>query len=368
MGIGVAGNTNSASAYSGYFTGGRFYVEGNTGIGTQDPGARLEVAGQVKITGGSPGAGKVLTSDASGLASWATSASSPWTKSGNSLYYTDGNVGIGTSSPDYRLTIYDNNFSYVHFLNPASGTGLSDGFVIGNTPGGGSPAWLWNYENSNMHFATNNLNRMVINANGQVDIMGLLNINCDVPDGQALRVYGKEALWFNGTYFSWGYDATFNYFDDAITIGNYTEPTGYKLWVQGDAWATGYWLRSDARFKKNIKPIDNSLDRLMKIRGSSYEFNDEEFNGSEDSQEIQYGLIAQELEPVFPELVRTGNDGYKSINYNGMIPVLIEAIKEQKAIIDKLRNENQQLKSDQDQVKSRLDKLEKYINVETRNN
>lgn len=46
--------------------------DGNVGIGTNAPGAKLEVAGQVKITGGTPGAGKVLTSDASGLATWAT--------------------------------------------------------------------------------------------------------------------------------------------------------------------------------------------------------------------------------------------------------------------------------------------------------
>lgn len=49
--------------------------DGNVGIGTSTPGAKLEVAGQVKITGGSPGAGKVLTSDASGLATWTTPAS-----------------------------------------------------------------------------------------------------------------------------------------------------------------------------------------------------------------------------------------------------------------------------------------------------
>lgn len=69
-GYGVAGHVNSPDGYSGYFTGGRFHVAGNAGIGTTNPSAKLEVAGQVKITGGSPAAGKVLTSDAGGLATW----------------------------------------------------------------------------------------------------------------------------------------------------------------------------------------------------------------------------------------------------------------------------------------------------------
>jgi hypothetical protein len=202
---------------------------------------------------------------------------------------------------------------------------------------------------------------MVINADGQVDVKGLLNINSDVPDGQALWVYGKEALWFNGTYFSWGYDATFNYFADPITIGNITEPTGYMLWVQGDAWATGYWLRSDARFKKNILPIDNALNRLMQIHGSTFEFRKNESAGSRISEGLQYGLIAQDIEPVFPELVKTDEDGYKSVNYNGMIPVLIEALKEQQSVINKLRTENDQLKSEQEKVMARLEKLEYHM-------
>jgi hypothetical protein len=68
--IGVKGKTNSPTGYSGYFEGGRLYVSGNTGIGVSEPTAKLEVGGQVKITGGSPGEGKVLTSDATGLAYW----------------------------------------------------------------------------------------------------------------------------------------------------------------------------------------------------------------------------------------------------------------------------------------------------------
>lgn len=100
---------------------------GNIGIGTTTPWARLEVAGQIKITGGTPGVGKVLTSDANGLASWATPAtgsgwsSLPGGSAGNTLYHNGtawvassnffnngGNIGIGTATPGEKLEVNGN--------------------------------------------------------------------------------------------------------------------------------------------------------------------------------------------------------------------------------------------------------------------
>lgn len=84
---------------------------GNVGIGTTNPSTKLDVAGQVKIRGGSPGTGKVLTSDASGLATWQTPAadggtsSTLWTESGSNIYRTDGNIGIGTTNPSAKLDV-----------------------------------------------------------------------------------------------------------------------------------------------------------------------------------------------------------------------------------------------------------------------
>ncbi len=82
----------------------------NVGIGTTTPGAKLEVAGQVKITGGLPGAGKVLTSDAFGLATWQSlpvSIDSGWTDDGSVIRLTtiSDNIGIGTISPDFKLDV-----------------------------------------------------------------------------------------------------------------------------------------------------------------------------------------------------------------------------------------------------------------------
>jgi len=78
-------------------------VDGSTGyvgVGTSAPATNLDVAGQIKIGGGSPGAGKVLTSDANGLAQWGSApASSPWLATTGGIYYDGGNVGSAPVCP-----------------------------------------------------------------------------------------------------------------------------------------------------------------------------------------------------------------------------------------------------------------------------
>ena len=97
---------------------------GNVGIGTTGPGAKLEVAGQVKITGGSPGAGKVLTSDASGLASWSSSLEACRVCAG----------GCGSSWPNERGSFGANcdYMRYSAYINNCSGayTGYLCGTAI----------------------------------------------------------------------------------------------------------------------------------------------------------------------------------------------------------------------------------------------
>ncbi len=85
------------------------HPNGNVGVGVLDPSTKLEVDGQVKITGGSPGLGKVLTSDDNGLASWETptgGADSDWAVVGSDMYgIPGGNVGIGTTIPSAKLDV-----------------------------------------------------------------------------------------------------------------------------------------------------------------------------------------------------------------------------------------------------------------------
>jgi uncharacterized phage infection (PIP) family protein YhgE len=92
---------------------------------------------------------------------------------------------------------------------------------------------------------------------------------------------------------------------------------------------------SDASLKTNIQQVSNSLDKIRQINGVSFDWKEEASpKGVERSSSI--GLLAQEVETVFPTLVKEDRQGKKAVNYSGMIPVLLEAIKEQQSQIEAL--------------------------------
>ncbi|MEQ9008167.1 MAG: tail fiber domain-containing protein [Ekhidna sp.] len=101
-------------------------------------------------------------------------------------------------------------------------------------------------------------------------------------------------------------------------------------------YASGALTFSDERYKKEIVPLKNVGENLAKLEGVSYYWKKDEFPDNDFSERQQIGLIAQEVEKVFPELVNTLPNGYKTVNYQALVPVLIEALKEQQKLIDKL--------------------------------
>ncbi len=107
------------------------------GIGTDDPTAKLEVAGQVKITGGTPGAGKVLTSDADGLATWEDAAGggadTDWTEIGGNVQRTTGNVGVGAADNGVRFNVRQAASEIVFNVESAAGATLFRIHPDGNT-------------------------------------------------------------------------------------------------------------------------------------------------------------------------------------------------------------------------------------------
>jgi hypothetical protein len=93
-----------------------------------------------------------------------------------------------------------------------------------------------------------------------------------------------------------------------------------NLSVTGDVDAANFNTTSDIALKENLNIIDSPLAKIEQLNGYT-------FNWKENKKEA-IGIVAQEVEKVFPELVVTGTDGVKRVNYDSLIPVMLEAIKE----------------------------------------
>lgn len=123
--------------------------------------------------------------------------------------------------------------------------------------------------------------------------------------------------------------AYFNlYFDNGTTAGN-----KFVLNGNGNLWIAGTLTQnSDERLKKNISTLDNSLQKIEEIGGYHYNWKD-----ADRDQNLQTGVLAQELEKVMPELVSQDEQGIKSVNYIGLVPYLVEAIKTLEKEVEELK-------------------------------
>jgi Chaperone of endosialidase/YadA head domain repeat (2 copies) len=126
-------------------------------------------------------------------------------------------------------------------------------------------------------------------------------------------------------------------------VGNgTTETTRSNAMVvssNGYVWIQGYLTQtSDAKLKKNILPLSNALPSIQQINGYSYDWKDEN-----RGNEKQMGVLAQELQKIYPQLVTRQGNGELSVNYIGLIPVLIEGMKEQQRQIEELKQAVQKL-------------------------
>ena len=97
-----------------------------------------------------------------------------------------------------------------------------------------------------------------------------------------------------------------------------------------DSWAHSHGY-SDARLKTNVTLLTNALQRVLALRPSNFEWGTDQIPGL--SQTPQIGLIAQEVEQIYPELVSIGPRGYKTLDYARLTPVLVAAVQEQQAQI-----------------------------------
>jgi FtsZ-binding cell division protein ZapB len=141
-------------------------------------------------------------------------------------------------------------------------------------------------------------------------------------------------------------------------VGIGTNNPTQALQVVGNILASGTITPSDIRYKKNIQPIQSPMDKLMQLNGVTYEYRKEEFPQMGFNDNEQVGLIAQEVEKVFPQLVVTDEKGFKAVDYVKLVPVLIEALKDNQK---QLREEQKQRKEDMKRMEQMVNELKAMI-------
>ena len=148
-------------------------------------------------------------------------------------------------------------------------------------------------------------------------------------DGSGISVDGSNKLSFDpgggsGNLISSDGATSYNVHSDLVFDGTNLQVHG------GDIIA---FYSSDKRLKDNVIPITNPISKIMKIGGYTFDWNEKQdtYNGHD------VGVIAQEVEKVLPEVVETRENGYKAVKYDKMVPLLIEAIKDQQKQIDELK-------------------------------
>ncbi|MCU0541071.1 MAG: tail fiber domain-containing protein [Oscillatoriaceae cyanobacterium Prado104] len=157
----------------------------------------------------------------------------------------------------------------------------------------------------------------------KLNVSGNLNVNGLITT-QKLQLGGKFLL--SEERFS-------NSNDEWLSLRNLAKPQE----ISGGFAANKFWSFkgnaeiSDVLMKKDIRNLSKVLDKVLSLRGVSFQWKD-----SQPETLPRLGMIAQEVETVFPELVEMGPNNMKAINYTGFIAIMIEAIKEQQKQIEKL--------------------------------
>lgn len=130
----------------------------------------------------------------------------------------------------------------------------------------------------------------------------------------------------------------------ALDVANLQMP-GSAYIAKGITTNNGVCCSSDRRLKCDIASIDDATEILEKLRGVRFRWDRETHPERDLPEDAQIGLIAQEVEEVLPELVKTNHDGYKGVMYDKLVAVLVEAVKDQQRMIDDLRDQVGELQS-----------------------
>jgi hypothetical protein len=171
-----------------------------------------------------------------------------------------------------------------------------------------------------------------LHVNGPVYV-GISNnayLSPDTTTTMAINSYNgfKINTWNAG----WGSGTSALAIDIDGKVGIGTTSPSYTLHVNGSvAGTSAYNNLSDKRFKDHIERIPNALEKILSLEGVFYHFKSDEFPERKFSNRREMGVIAQDVEKIFPEVITKDKDGFRSVAYSMLIAPIIEAIKEMQA-------------------------------------
>ncbi len=141
-------------------------------------------------------------------------------------------------------------------------------------------------------------------------------------------------------------------------VGIENTTPSYTLDVNGLIRAQSTIYTSDARFKNDVKTIPDGMDVIQKLRGTTYTFKDQgETPGFSFTEGLHAGFIAQEIENVLPHLVYTDEQGYKGVEYVGIIPYLVEGFKDLAAQNEAVMRQNAEVMAQNAALEAKIDAL-----------
>ena len=321
----------------------RIKGNGNVGIGTKTPAAKLDIGGTVLLNGT---AGRnffkdVEKSDGNGLrvgTAWGKYGIYAETGAGvlggvggaslqnDALFVnTSGNVGIGNTNPGVPLSFADT---------------LGDKIALwGST---GSDKYGFGIQGNTLQiFSPNNSSRVAIGRGSSNSMTEVLNVYGNGKVSIGTSNTGQGTLNVNGSVVAIGSMdgrtsyARFRYDNRGVAIDVYNSNHYYTEWRTALFNGDSNWdFYSDARLKKNIEDAESVLDRVLQLRLRRFQWRDQS-----DDAPSEFGVIAQEVQPLFPDLVSTGRpegetEDRMTVGYTAFGTIAMKAIQELKQRTD----------------------------------
>lgn len=268
--------------------------------------------------------------------------SSQWTGSGSNIYYNAGNIGIGTNNPVTKMEVTGSIFSTGYNTTVASGKGVEIFYHTGLDLG---------YIQAN-DYTTSTPKKLVLNPSnganvgiGSMTPSSKLSIgqNTTLPAVLSVRDYGGSGFSYV-FYFDLNSGASPFTFNTTGNVGIGTSSQTEKLEVVGDikvgTTGTNGCLKnfgggtitgtcsSDEKLKKDIQPMGSVLDKVSQLVPKTYHWRSEEYPNKKFGTQLEYGLVAQDVEKIFPDMVEKDANGLKAIHYERLPILSVQAIKE----------------------------------------